>query len=116
MEAAIENRTSMHELPLEDIGTRVVKPNGLIPGGDEEVVAVVGEAEVGDAVGGGIGDLPPAAVRRKDGGAHGGGRRSERRGVRVLALGEAEESGGNANVMEDPKKRRDLRKKILMDC
>lgn len=32
MEAAIENGASVHELPLEDIGTRVVEPNSLIEG------------------------------------------------------------------------------------
>lgn len=44
----------------------------LVPGGDEEVVAVVGEAEVGDPVGGRVGKLPAAADGTwRGGGAHG---------------------------------------------
>ncbi|RWW33626.1 hypothetical protein GW17_00001629 [Ensete ventricosum] len=89
----------MRELPLESVRPGIVKTKTLstrvsvsptaglgtypIPRRDEEEVAVVGEAEVGDAIGGRVGELPPAGGR-KSGGAH-SGRKSER--VRGLTSG-----------------------------
>lgn len=70
----------------------------LVPRGDEEVVAVVGEAEVRDPVGGRVGELLAAAHGGwRGGGAHGG--RSSRRGrrrdrARVWAQAEEEEEEG----------------------
>lgn len=66
----------MHELPLEHVLAGVVEPDTFVPGGDEEVVAVVGEAEVGDAIGRGVRQLPPAPGGNSSGSAHAGfGRR-----------------------------------------
>ena len=61
MEAAVEHRPGVRELPFEQARLGVVQPNRLVPGGNEEVVAVVGEAEVGDAVRRRVGELPAAA-------------------------------------------------------
>lgn len=76
MEAAIEDGANMRELPLESVRPGIVKTKTPVPRRDEEEVAVVGEAEVGDAIGGWVGELPPAGGR-KSGGAH-SGRKSER--------------------------------------
>lgn len=92
MKAAIKDGASVHELPLQDIRARIVESNALIiknkkehafkeetrqksiimklgfsatyaiPRGDEKVIAVVGESEVGDAVGGRVGELSPVAA------------------------------------------------------
>jgi len=79
VEAAVEDGPGVHELPLEHVGVGVVQPHCLVPRGDEEVVAVVGEAEVGDPVGGRVGELLAAAHSGwRGGGAH-DGRRSRRR-------------------------------------
>lgn len=112
MEAAVEHRAAVHELPPEDVGAGVVQPHGLsirgneeqhsaprarassavikdelrelltsegarafylVPRGDEQVIAVVGEPEVGDPVGRRARELAPR--RRRQGGRHlpGGG-------------------------------------------
>jgi len=79
VEAAVEDGPGVHELPLEHVGVSVIQPHRLVPRGHEEVVAVVGEAEVGDPVGGRVGELLAAAHSGwRGGGAH-DGRRSRRR-------------------------------------
>lgn len=72
MKAAIQHGDAMPDLPLQHVRASIIQPDTLVPGGDEEVVAVVREAEVGDAVGRGVRELLAAAGRRRSCG-HGGG-------------------------------------------
>ena len=86
MEAAIQNRASVHELSSQHICTRIVQPNTLknrnkpqhrielrdpsieetelgfatylVPGGYEKVVAMIGEAEIGDPICRRVHELP----------------------------------------------------------
>lgn len=78
MEAAVEDGPGVHELPLEHVGVGVVEAHRLVPRGDEEVVAVVGEAEVGDPVGGRVGELLAAAHGGWRGGCAHRGRKVEK--------------------------------------
>lgn len=89
MEAAVEDGPGVDELPLEHVGVGVVEPHRLVPRGDEEVVAVVGEAEVGDPVGGRVRELLAATHGGwRGGGAHGGRwSRTRRRRNWARALG-----------------------------
>lgn len=81
----------MQELPSKHVGAGVVQPHGLIPRGDEQVIAVVGEPEVGDPVGRRARELAPR--RRRHGGRHfpaagwGGGEEESGRFFRVLEIG-----------------------------
>jgi hypothetical protein len=69
VEAAVEHGPGVYELTLEHVRVGVVEAHRLVPGGDEEVVTVVGEPEVGDPVRRRVGELLAAA----DGGCWGGG-------------------------------------------
>jgi len=93
VEAAVEDGPGVHELPLEHVGVSVIQPHRLVPRGHEEVVAVVGEAEVGDPVGGRVGELLAAAHSgwRGGGGAHDGRRPRRRRRNRARAWAPEEE-------------------------
>lgn len=74
MEAAVENGTAVHELAFKHVRTGIVETNALVPGGNEEVVAVIREAEVRDAVGGRVGEFPSTTGRRSS--AHSSGSES----------------------------------------
>lgn len=62
------------------------------------MIAVVGEAEVGDAVGGGVGELS-AGGRRRNSGHRGISRSSGGVIVRVLKFEELESSGGGYRLI-----------------
>ena len=59
LEAAIKHGRTMRKNALQHISGSVVEAHHGIPRSNEQVVAVVGKAEVGDTFKGGVGELPP---------------------------------------------------------
>ena len=64
VEAAVEHGRAVRELALKHIGGRVVQAHLGVPRRHQQVIAVVGEAQVGDAVGRRVGKLPPQQRQR----------------------------------------------------
>jgi hypothetical protein len=65
VEAAVEHGRAVRELALEHVGGGVVEAHLGVPRRDEQVVAVVGEPEVGDAVRRRVRELPAQQRQRQ---------------------------------------------------